>query len=176
LSFDRFGEPLDAFPAFTASVCDLRPTSRGTVRLASADPLAAPKIAPGYLSTETDRQVATEALWLTRRIVGSPALARYAPQELRPGGEFQTDAELVRAAGDIGTTGFHPVGTAKMGPAADPMAVVDAELRVHGITGLRVIDASIMPTITSGDTNAPTLVVAEKGAELVAGASRRHRA
>jgi choline dehydrogenase len=173
LSLERFGEPLHPFPAFTASVCNLRPTSRGTVRPRSRDPLAAPAIAPHYLSTEEDRRVAAEALRLTRRIVGSPALARFAPQEFLPGPEFQSEEHLARAAGTVGTTIFHPVGTAKMGPAADPAAVVDAELRVHGVDALRVIDASIMPTITSGNTNSPTLMIAEKGAEFVARALHR---
>ncbi|HTN48413.1 MAG TPA: GMC family oxidoreductase N-terminal domain-containing protein [Burkholderiaceae bacterium] len=168
LSLDRFGEPLHSFPAFTASVCNLRPTSRGSIRPRSSDPLAPPLIAPRYLSTDEDRRVAAEALRLTRGIVASAALARFAPQEFLPGAELQSDEELARAAGTIGTTIFHPVGTAKMGPAADPAAVVDAELRVHGVDALRVIDASIMPTITSGNTNAPTLMIAEKGAELVA--------
>jgi choline dehydrogenase len=173
LSLDRFGEPLHPFPAFTASVCNLRPTSRGTIAARSADPLAAPVIAPNYLATEEDRRVAVEALRLTRRIVASPALARYAPQEFLPGPQAQTEEELARAAGEIGTTIFHPVGTAKMGPAADPGAVVDAELRVHGLGALRVVDASIMPTITSGNTNAPTLMIAERGAELVRRALQR---
>jgi choline dehydrogenase len=167
LSLDRFGEPLHSFPAFTASVCNLRPTSRGTVRPRTADPLAPPAIAPRYLATEADRRVAADALRLTRRIVASGALARYAPQEFVPGPHLQSDDDLARAAGDVGTTIFHPVGTAKMGPIADPAAVVDAELRVHGVGSLRVIDASIMPTITSGNTNAPTLMIAEKGAALV---------
>ncbi len=130
-------------------------------------------IAPNYLATEEDRRVAVEALRLTRRIVASPALARYAPQEFLPGPQAQTEEELARAAGEIGTTIFHPVGTAKMGPAADPGAVVDAELRVHGLGALRVVDASIMPTITSGNTNAPTLMIAERGAELVRRALQR---
>ncbi|MCU0940405.1 MAG: GMC family oxidoreductase N-terminal domain-containing protein [Burkholderiaceae bacterium] len=173
LSLDKFGEPLHPFNAFTASVCNLRPTSRGQVAIDSADPLEAPVIAPNYLSTEADRQVAAAALRLTRRIVASPALAAFQPNELRPGPALQTDEELMRAAGDIGTTIFHPVGTAKMGPAADPSAVVDAELRVHGVHGVRVIDASIMPTITSGNTNAPTLMIAEQGARLVAAALGR---
>jgi len=167
LSLDKFGEPLHPFPAFTASVCNLRPTSRGSVRARSADPFAAPAIAPNYLSTAEDRKVAADALRLTRKIVASTALARHAPQEFVPGPQFDTDAELARAAGDIGTTIFHPVGTAKMGPADDPAAVVDSDLRVHGVGSLRVIDASIMPTITSGNTNAPTLMIAEKGAEAV---------
>jgi choline dehydrogenase len=167
LSLDKFGEPLHPFPAFTASVCNLRPTSRGSVRARSVDPFAAPAIAPNYLSTAEDRKVAAAALRLTRKIVASTALARYAPQEFLPGPQFQTDAELARAAGDIGTTIFHPVGTAKMGPENDPAAVVDSDLRVHGIGSLRVIDASIMPTITSGNTNAPTLMIAEKGADAI---------
>jgi choline dehydrogenase len=173
LSLDKFGEPLHPFPAFTASVCNLRPTSRGAVQARSGDPFAPPLIAPNYLSTTADREAAAEALRLTRRIVASSALARYAPQEFMPGPQFQTDAELARAAGDIGTTIFHPVGTAKMGPASDPAAVVDSELRVHGVGSLRVIDASIMPTITSGNTNAPTLMIAEKGAEAAARGLRR---
>ena len=167
LSLDQFGDPLHSFPAFTASVCHLRPSSRGTVGLRSADPLAPPAIAPNYLDTAQDRQIAARALRLTRRIAASASLAPYAPEEFRPGPQFQSDEELASAAGEIGTTIFHPVGTAKMGPAADPVAVVDAELRVHGIGGLRVIDASVMPTITSGNTNEPTLMIAEKGAELV---------
>ena len=172
LSLEKFGEPLHPFPAFTASVCNLRPTSRGSITARSADPADAPKIAPNYLSTEEDRQVAVAALRLTRRIVGSSALARFQPREFLPGPDHESDDALARAAGEIGTTIFHPVGTAKMGPAADPAAVVDSALRVHGIGGLRVIDASIMPTITSGNTNAPTLMIAEKGAQLVAGALR----
>ena len=172
LSLDRFGEPLHPFNAFTASVCNLRPTARGSVTLASADATAAPAIAPNYLSTAEDRQVAAAALRLTRRIVGAPALARYAPSEILPGPDLLSDDELARAAGEIGTTIFHPVGTAKMGPAADPGAVVDAALRVHGLDRLRVIDASIMPTITSGNTNAPTLMIAEHGARLVRAAER----
>jgi choline dehydrogenase len=172
LSLDKFGEPLHDFDAFTASVCHLRPSSRGTVRLRSRDPHAAPAIAPNYLATEDDRAVAVRALRVTRRIVAAPALSAFAPQEFRPGAQFQSDEDLVRAAGEIGTTIFHPVGTVKMGPRADSNAVVDAELRVHGVTGLRVIDASIMPTITSGNTNAPTLMIAERGAELVSRALR----
>ena len=172
LSLDRFGEPLHRFDAFTASVCHLRPQSRGSVSIRSADPLDAPLIAPNYLAAPGDRTVAAAALRLTRRIVAAQPLARYAPQEFKPGAQLQTDEELARAAGDIGTTIFHPVGTAKMGPAGDPAAVVGADLRVHGIGGLRVIDASVMPTITSGNTNAPTLMIAEKGAAMVAAALR----
>lgn len=166
LTLDRFGEPLHPFPAFTASVCHLRPESRGTVRLASPDPAAAPKIAPNYLSTEGDRRAAANAIRLTRRIVAQEPLAKYRPLEFRPGPDVgDDDAALAKAAGEIGTTIFHPVGTAKMG--SDPMAVVDARLRVHGIAGLRVIDASIMPTITSGNTNSPVIMIAEKGAEMM---------
>jgi choline dehydrogenase len=173
LSLEKFGEPLHPFPAFTASVCNLRPTSRGSIEARSADPHAPPRISPNYLSTDQDRQVAASALRLTRRIVSSPALARHAPEEFMPGPRYQSDEDLAHAAGEIGTTIFHPVGTAKMGPAADPCAVVDHELRVHGVAGLRVIDASIMPTITSGNTNAPTLMIAEKGAALVTRALKR---
>ena len=166
LSLDKFGEPLHPFPAFTASVCHLRPESRGTVRLTSPDPAAHPEIAPNYLSTEGDRRTAANAIRLTRRIVAQAPLAKFNPQEFRPAsGTGNGDEELAKAAGEIGTTIFHPVGTAKMG--ADPMAVVDARLRVHGFERLRVIDASVMPTITSGNTNSPTLMIAEKGAEMV---------
>ena len=165
LSLDKFGEPLHPFPAFTASVCHLRPESRGEVAIESPDPFAAPAIRPRYLSTETDRAVAVAAMRLTRRIVAAPALARFAPEEFRPGPQAASDADLVRAAGDLGTTIFHPVGTCRMG--ADPQAVVDARLRVHGVAGLRVVDASIMPTITSGNTNSPTIMIAEKAADMI---------
>ncbi|MFT3663787.1 GMC family oxidoreductase [Piscinibacter sp.] len=168
LSLDAFGQPLHPFPAFTASVCNLNPSSRGAVRIRSADCADAPSIAPNYLSTEEDRRIAAESLRLTRRIVAQPALARYKPREYKPGVQFQSDAELARLAGDIGTTIFHPVGTAKMGPAGDAGAVVDARLRVHGVAGLRVADASVMPTITSGNTNAPTLMIAERAAQWIA--------
>jgi choline dehydrogenase len=167
LSLDAFGQPLHTYNAFTASVCNLNPTSRGHVRIQSAQAHDAPSIAPHYLSTDADRLIAANSLRLTRRIVGQPALARFQPREVKPGVEFQTDAELSKLAGDIGTTIFHPVGTAKMGPASDPMAVVDARLRVHGIQGLRVVDASVMPTITSGNTNAPTLMIAERAAAWI---------
>jgi choline dehydrogenase len=167
LSLDRFGGPLHEFPAFTASVANLRPTSRGHVRIASADPRAAPAIDPCYLSTPEDRKVAVDALRLTRRIVRAEALARFDPEEFLPGREHDTDEELAKAAGDIGTTIFHPVGTCRMGPPADRAAVVGPRLRVHGISGLRVVDASAMPTITSGNTNSPTLMMAERGAEMV---------
>ena len=170
LSLDAFGEPLHNFDAFTASVCNLNPTSRGQVQIRSPKPDDAPSIAPRYLSTDADRLIAANSLRLTRRIVAQPALAKYRPQEVKPGVQFQTDADLAKLAGDIGTTIFHPVGTAKMGPAADPMAVVDARLRVHGVHGLRVVDASVMPTITSGNTNSPTLMIAERAAAwLLAG-------
>lgn len=167
LSLDRFGEPLHSFPAFTASVCQLRPASRGSIRLGSPDWRAAPEIRPNYLSDPRDRAVAANAIRLTRRIVGMRALEKYQPEEFMPGPEFQTEEELIKAAGNIGTTIFHPVGTAKMGPASDTLAVVDERLRVRGVDGLRVIDASVMPTITSGNTNSPTLMIAERGAEMV---------
>ena len=168
LSLDAFGEPLHAFDALTASVCHLNPTSRGSVRLRSPQPADAPCIAPNYLSTAEDRQVAVDALRVTRRIVAQQALATYRPREVKPGMEFQSDDELSRLAGEIGTTIFHPVGTAKMGPDRDPQAVVDARLRVHGIAGLRIADASVMPMITSGNTGAPTLMIAERAAKWIA--------
>jgi choline dehydrogenase len=168
LSLDKFGEPLHAFPAFTMSVANLRPTSRGTLRLKSPDPAAAPAIRPNYLSTDEDRDIAAESIRVARRIVAQPALALYHPDEILPGPKVGDDeAALLRAAGDIGTTIFHPVGTAKMGLASDAGAVVDARLRVIGIEGLRVIDASAMPTITSGNTNSPTIMIGEKGASLM---------
>jgi choline dehydrogenase len=167
LSLDKFGDPLHPFPAFTASVCNLRPTSRGHVRIKSADPLAVPAIQPRYLATPEDRRVAADAIRLTRRIAAAPALARFAPEEFKPGLHVASEAELARAAGDIGTTIFHPVGTCRMGPTSDRMAVVDERLRVRGIDGLRVVDAAIMPTITSGNTNSPTLMIAEKGAAMI---------
>jgi choline dehydrogenase len=167
LSLEKFGDPLHAFPAFTASVCNLRPTSRGHVRIASGDAYAAPKITPNYLTTPEDRAVAAAALALTRRIVAAPAMAKYAPEEFRPGSQFQTEAELAEAAGQIGTTIFHPVGTCRMGKDGDPMAVVDSQLRVRGVSGLRVVDASVMPFITSGNTNSPTLMIAEKAAQMI---------
>lgn len=167
LSLEKFGEGLHSFNAFTASVCNLRPTSRGSVHINSRDPRAAPVISPNYLSTEEDRQVAAESLRLTRAIVGSPALAPYAPDEYKPGKQYQSDEELICAAGDIGTTIFHPVGTCKMGRSDDPMAVLDSELRVRGVHHLRVVDASAMPTITSGNTAAPTMMIAQRAAELL---------
>ncbi|HVW53073.1 MAG TPA: GMC family oxidoreductase N-terminal domain-containing protein [Trinickia sp.] len=175
LSLDRFGEPLHRFNAFTASACHLRPTSRGSIHIASADPFAAPAIAPNYLSTDYDRHVAANALRLTRRIVQASALARYFPEEILPGPQYQTEEELARAAGDIGTTIFHPVGTCRMGTSNDPGAVVDTRLRVLGVAGLRVVDASVMPTITSGNTNSPTLMIAERASDMIR-ADRRERA
>jgi choline dehydrogenase len=167
LSLDKFGDPLHPFPAFTASVCNVRPTSRGHVRIKIADPRAHPAIMPGYLSTTEDRKVAADALRLTRRIATQPALAKYEPQEFKPGPDVQTDDQLAKAAGDVGTTIFHPVGTCRMGVATDRSAVVDSRLRVHGLERLRVVDASIMPTITSGNTNSPTLMIAERGSDLI---------
>ncbi len=165
LTLPKFGEPLDPFPAFTASVANIRPTSRGHVRIASPEPDAHPEIRPNYLSTEDDRRVAADAIRVTRNIVSMPSLAQYRPEEFRPGPQIQGDDELAKAAGDIATTIFHPVGTCKMG--TDEQAVVDPRLRVHGLQGLRVADASIMPTITSGNTNSPTLMIAEKAAAMI---------
>ncbi|MGQ3053904.1 MAG: GMC family oxidoreductase [Roseateles sp.] len=162
LSLDAFGEPLHAFDAFTASVCNLNPTSRGTVQATSPDPAMAPAIRPNYLSTDADRHIAAQSLRLTRRIVAQPALAGFKPEEFRPGPQFETDEELARLAGDIATTIFHPVGTCRMGRKDDEGAVVDSRLRVRGVAGLRIADASVMPTITSGNTNSPTLMIAEK--------------
>jgi choline dehydrogenase len=164
LSLDAFGQPLHTFPAITASVCNLNPTSRGSVHIKSARFEDAPAIAPNYLSTQEDRKVAADSLRVTRNIVAQPAFARYQPQEFKPGAQYQGDDELAQLAGDIASTIFHPVGTTKMGRADDPMAVVDPQLRVRGIQGLRVVDAGVMPTITSGNTNAPTLMLAEKAA------------
>ncbi|MCC7227034.1 MAG: GMC family oxidoreductase N-terminal domain-containing protein [Burkholderiaceae bacterium] len=165
LSLERFGEPLHRFPAITASVCNLRPTSRGHVRITSPDIAQPPEILCNYLSTEEDRRVAADSIRLTRRIVSQPAMAPFAPQEVKPGMVGDSDEMLAKAAGDIGTTIFHPVGSCKMGN--DEMAVVDSSLRVHGLQGLRVADASIMPTITSGNTNSPALVIAEKAARMI---------
>ena len=178
LSLDAFGEPLHPFPAFTASVCNLNPTSRGTVHIQSADHALAPRIAPNYLATDADRQVAADSLRVTRRIAAQPALAKYQPEEWKPGTQFQTDDDLARLAGDIGTTIFHPVGTARMGRLDDPLAVVDSELRVRDgrggvVQGLRVVDASVMPTITSGNTNSPVLMLAERAAELLIQADKK---
>jgi choline dehydrogenase-like flavoprotein len=167
LSLDKFGDPLHRFPAITVSACNLQPTSRGTVRVRSATPDEKPSIAPNYLSTDEDREVAADAIRTTRRLMNQPTLAKYHPEEFLPGPSVgDDDASLAKAAGDIGTTIFHPVGTAKMGAASDPMAVVDERLHFRGIDGLRVIDASVMPTITSGNTNTPTAMIAEKGAAM----------
>jgi choline dehydrogenase-like flavoprotein len=168
LSLDRFGEPLHRFDAVTVAPCNLRPTSRGSVRIISADPAAPPRIQPNYLSTAEDAKVAADAIRVTRRLMAQPALAALNPVEHLPGPSVgDDDAALARAAGEIGTTIFHPVGTAKMGAGSDPMAVVDARLRVIGCEGLRIIDASVMPTITSGNTNTPTIMIAERGAGFV---------
>ncbi len=173
LSLDRFGDPLHPFPAITASVCNLRPTSRGTVRLKSRDAKAPPAIAPNYLSTAEDQKVAAESIRLTRRIMAASALAPFAPEEYRPGAAVAEEPELVKAAGALGTTIFHPVGTCRMGPAEDRLAVVDARLKLHGLEGLRVVDASIMPTITSGNTNSPVIMIAEKAAAMILEDARR---
>ncbi len=174
LSLDKFGDPLHRFPAVTVSACNLRPTSRGIIRLRSADPTAKPIISPHYLSTEEDRQVAADAIRVTRRLMQQRALHRYRPEEYLPGRAVGDDAAaLSKAAGDIGTTIFHPVGTAKMGLPSDPMAVVDERLRVLGLNGLRVIDASVMPTITSGNTNTPTIMIADTGASMALEDQRR---
>jgi len=165
LSLDKFGDPLHPFPAITPSVCNLRPTSRGWVRIKSPDPAAYPKIKLNYLSTPEDRKVAVDGMRFTRRIMASRALQKYEPEEFKPGPAINTDSELEQAAGELGTTIFHPVGTCKMGN--DPMAVVDDRLRVLGVDRLRVIDASVMPRITSGNTNAPTYLIAEKGARMI---------
>ena len=167
LSLDKFGSPLHKYNAITPSVCNLRPSSRGSVTLKSANPADAPAIAPNYLSTQEDLDVAVAGLKYTRQIMAAPSLAPFNPVELKPGPDVTSEEDLQRAAGDLGTTIFHPVGTCKMGPAHDDSAVVDDQLRVHGIRGLRVIDASIMPTITSGNTNAPTVMIAERGAEFI---------
>lgn len=174
LSLDRFGDPLHRFPAITVSACNLRPTSRGEIRLRSPDPADKPVIAPRYLSTEADRTVAADAIRVTRQLMRQSAVARYRPEEHLPGPSVGDDVEaLARAAGDIGTTIFHPVGTAKMGLPSDPMAVVDERLRLIGLQGLRVIDASVMPTITSGNTNTPTIMIADKGAAMILADQRR---
>jgi choline dehydrogenase-like flavoprotein len=173
LSLDKFGDPLHRFPAITIAACNLQPTSRGEIKLRSAKPDDAPAIAPHYLSTDDDRQVAADAIRVTRRLMKQQALAAYHPEEYLPGPSVGDDAaSLAKAAGDIGTTIFHPVGTAKMGTASDPMAVVDERLRFYGISGLRVVDASVMPTITSGNTNTPTAMIAEKGASMIITDSR----
>ncbi len=175
LSLDAFGEPLHRFDAFTASVCNLNPTSRGSVQIRSGDFRDAPRIAPNYLSTDADRKVAADSLRVARRIAAQPALAPYRPEEWRPGPQYQSDEDLARLAGDIATTIFHPVGTTKMGADSDPMAVLDTRLRVRGVAGLRVVDAGAMPTITSGNTNSPTLMLAERAAQWVTGGAAAGR-
>ena len=167
LSLDKFGDPLHVFPAITLSVCNLRPASRGHVHAASPDPSAPPLIQPHYLTEEEDRRVAVDSIRLARKVAGAPGLARFRPREYLPGAELTSQDELEKAAGDVGTTIFHPVGTAKMGRDEDPMAVVDARLRLRGLRGLRIADASVMPRITSGNTNSPTLMIAEKAAEMM---------
>ena len=164
LSLDKFGDPLHTFDAVTVSVCNLRPVSRGSVHARSTDPADAPVIAPNYLSATEDKRVAVDAIRISRGIVAQQSLQRYQPEEFLPGAHVTSDADLARAAGDIGTTIFHPVGTAKMGTDSDPMAVTDAQLRVRGLDGLRIVDASVMPNITSGNTNSPTMMIAEKAA------------
>jgi choline dehydrogenase len=165
LSLDKFGSPLHAFDAITPSVCNLQPTSRGHVRIKSAAPDSHPKISPCYLTTDEDVRIAIAGLRFTRRIMAAKALARFEPEEWMPGASLETDVDLKRAAGDLGTTIFHPVGTCRMG--LDALAVVDDRLRVRGVAGLRVIDASVMPRITSGNTNAPTVMIAEQGADFI---------
>lgn len=172
VTLEAFGQPPHEFDAITASVCHLRPESRGYVRISSPDPQAHPEIQPNYLSTEGDRIVAARAIRLTRRIMEQPALARYRPEEFKPGPSYQSDADLAEGAGQIASTIFHPVGTARMG--ADDGAVVNAELKVKGIGGLRVVDASVMPSITSGNTNSPTIMIAEKAADMIKAAAREH--
>ena len=167
LSLDAFGEPLHSFPAITASVCNLNPTSRGTVQIKSPRFEDAPAIAPNYLATHEDRQVAADSLRVTRRIMAQPAMAPFAPEEFKPGVQYQSDEELAKLAGDIASTIFHPVGTTRMGREDDPMAVVNSRLQVRGVAGLRVVDAGVMPTITSGNTNSPTLMIAEKAAQWI---------
>ena len=167
LSTEKLGDPLHPFEAFTASVCNLRPESRGHVHIKTEDSREPPKIQPDYLSDPADRKVAADAIKLTRKIVSSPAMEKFEPEEFKPGIEFASDDDLAREAGNIGTTIFHPVGTCKMGPSSDNMAVVDERLKVRGVRGLRVVDASVMPTITSGNTNSPTLMIAEKASEMI---------
>lgn len=171
LSLEKFGEPVHSFPAFTASVCNLRPQSRGSIHITSPDYTEQPAIAPNYLSADADKKVAADSIRLTRKIASQPALAAYKPEEFKPGPSYETEDDLVRAAGDIGTTIFHPVGTCRMG--ADPASVVDPELRLRGLDGLRIADASIMPTIVSGNTNSPTIMIAEKAAAMIKAAAVR---
>ena len=165
LSLDKFGDPLHAFPAITPSVANLRPSSRGWVRIVSPDPAVYPEIKLNYLSTPEDRRVANDSVRFTRRIMKAKALEKFAPEEFKPGAQVESEEDLIKACGDLGTTIFHPVGTCKMG--SDPMAVVDDRLRVRGVAALRVVDASIMPRITSGNTNAPTYLIAERASEFI---------
>ncbi|WP_160003293.1 GMC family oxidoreductase [Rhizobium sp. 18055] len=165
VSLERFGEPVHSFPAITASVCNLRPESRGSVHLASPDFAAQPAISPRYLSTERDRDTAVRSIRLTREIVAQPSFARFQPEEFKPGGSYSSDADLARVAGDIGTTIFHPVGTCRMG--SDLESVVDPRLKLRALARLRIADASVMPTITSGNTNSPTIMIAEKAASMI---------
>jgi choline dehydrogenase len=169
LSLEKFGEPLHRFDAITPSVCNLKPTSRGHVRIRAPDPDVAPAITLNYLSTDHDCRTAVQGLKMTREIMAAEPLARFEPSELKPGPDVGTDDALLAAARDLGTTIFHPVGTCRMGPkkGSDPFSVVDDRLRVHGVRALRVIDASVMPEITAGNTNAPTVMIAEKGAEFI---------
>ena len=165
LSTDKLGDPLHSFPAITASVCNLRPDSRGTIHIKSPDREAHPAIAPNYLSAQTDRDVAARSIRLTRTIMAAKSIEHLEPEEVAPGAHLQSDEDLIRAAGDMGTTIFHPIGTCKMG--SDTQSVVDERLRVHGLEGLRVVDASVMPTIPSGNTNAPTIMIAEKASDMI---------
>jgi len=167
LSLEAFGQPLHDFPAMTASICNLRPESRGTVTITSANPKDSPKIAPNYLSTEGDRQTAVAAIRQARRIMSQGPMAKYQPEEIKPGVVSDDPADLMKAAGDIGTTIFHPVSTVRMG--TDDAAPLDGQLRFKGIGGLRVVDASVMPTIPSGNTNSPTIMIAEKAADMILG-------
>jgi choline dehydrogenase-like flavoprotein len=165
VSLDKFGDPIHPFPAITASVCNLRPESRGSVHIQSPEFTAQPKISPNYLSALRDREIAVRSIRLTRRIVAQPSFAKFKPEEFKPGPSYETDADLERAAGDIGTTIFHPVGTCRMG--SDPQSVVDPRLRFRALARLRIADASVMPSITSGNTNSPTIMIAEKAAEMI---------
>ncbi|WP_114963304.1 GMC family oxidoreductase [Tritonibacter mobilis] len=167
LSLDAFGEPLHSFPAMTVSVCNLNPTSRGTIQIRSASYRDAPMISPNYLATDEDRKVAADSLRQVRDIMGQAAMKPYEPEEFKPGVQYQSDDDLAKLAGDIASTIFHPVGTVKMGHDDDPTAVLDSHLRLKGVANLRVVDASVMPNITSGNTNAPTLMIAEKAARWI---------
>ena len=172
LSLDKFGDPLHIFPAITLSVCNLRPTSRGSIHAKTPNAGEAPSIRPNYLSTDEDQRVAADSIRLARKLAAAPALAKYNPREFLPGAQLTTQASLIRAAGNVGTTIFHPIGTAKMGRTDDPTAVVDQRLKLIGLSGCRIADASVMPRITSGNTNSPTLMIAEKAAEMILADSR----